>query len=233
MHWVNELQKLLKNCVEQQRKCFTENSSMPYPTILTAIEKNTTIFIPDPVSLKSTYETLKSNDNSTSFPFWAKIWPSAKAMTVFLQNNLHNIESKKVLEIGAGIGLPSFSIASQATELIISDYSNDAIKLIQKNIDHLKLTNTKALYLDWNDFPLEIKADTILLSDTNYDPTQIDPLLKLINHYLANGTTIIISTPERITANPFVNELQQFIKYSCLQRVEEAENMIEIRILVL
>ncbi len=94
---------------------------MPYQTILTEIAKNLSINIPDPESLKKTYDGLRETDENLSFPFWAKIWPSSKAITAFLMENIHFVESKTVLEIGAGIGLPSFTISNYAAKLIISE----------------------------------------------------------------------------------------------------------------
>jgi predicted nicotinamide N-methyase len=206
---------------------------MPYQTILTEITKNLSINIPDPESLKKTYDGLRETDENLSFPFWAKIWPSSKAITAFLMENIHFVESKTVLEIGAGIGLPSFTISNYAAKLIISDHSTDAIKLIERNIEYLKLTHAKAILLDWNDFPENLTADTIILSDINYDPSQIDPLLKLIQFFLSKGSSIIISTPERITVTSFALLIQPLIKRSMLQTVEESGELHEIRIMVL
>ena len=206
---------------------------MGYSTVLTEIENGFSIYIPDSEELKKNYEEMCLVDSKTPFPFWGKIWPSAKALTIFLKNNPDLIKSKAILEIGAGIGLPSFSIADKVKEVMITDHSMDAVDLIQKNIDHLELKNSKALYFDWNNFSNKIKANTILLSDVNYDPTQIDQLVVMINHFLKANSTVIISTPERITAKPFGNAIQPYIKESFLQECEESEKLMQIRIMML
>ena len=206
---------------------------MGYPNSLTEIENGFSIYIPDSEELKKHYEKLYSLDSNTLFPFWGKIWPSAKALTIFLRNNPDLIKFKTVLEIGAGIGLPSFSIADKAREIIITDHAMDAVDLIQKNIDHLELKNSKALYFDWNNFSKKIRADTILLSDINYDPSQINQLASMLNHFLKNNSTIIIATPERITATPLGNAIQPHIKKSFLQDIEESEKKMQIRIMLL
>jgi predicted nicotinamide N-methyase len=206
---------------------------MGYPTVLTKIKDGLSIFIPDSESLKKHYEELRAKDINTPFPFWGKIWPAAKALSIFLSKNPELIQSKSVLEIGAGIGLPSFSIVDKVKEIMITDHSMDAIDLIQKNIDHLKLKNAKAFYLDWNNFSNNIEADTILLSDINYDPTQMDQLVVMINHFLKANSTIIISTPERITATPFAKAIQPYIKKSFLQNIEESGKQMQIRIMIL
>ena len=206
---------------------------MNYAHKLVPTEAGLTLFVPDNELVKSRYEVLLANNAATLFPFWAKIWPASKAMTAFLQTETSYIKGKRVLEIGAGVGLPSFVIAKQCSEIIISDYASEAITLIEKNITHLGLTNAKAMYLDWNDFPANITADVLLLSDINYAPAEFNSLQELIQRFLAQGSTIIIATPQRITASPFVEKLAQYIKRSELQQIENEFELIDIRMLVL
>jgi predicted nicotinamide N-methyase len=191
------------------------------------------LWIPNLEQIKISYEQELINQPATPFPFWAKLWPASITLTDFLQSNTQWIENKKVLEIGAGIGLPSFSIATLAKEVIISDHAADAIVLMNKNINHLQLTNTSAACLDWNHFPNEIKADTILLSDVNYAPEQFEQLLNLLKRFIAEGSTIILATPQRIMGVPFVKSLASYITDSHVCSVKENEQAIDISILIL
>ena len=191
------------------------------------------LWTPNLEQIKVTYEQEIKNQPATPFPFWAKLWPASIALTDFLQSNIHWVENKKILEIGAGIGLPSFSIATLAKEVIISDHAADAIVLINKNIHHLQLTNTSAACLDWNHFPNDINADTILLSDVNYAPEQFEQLLNLLKRFIAEGSTIILATPQRIMGVPFITSLKFYITGSHVFSVKDNEQQIDISILVL
>jgi len=191
------------------------------------------LFIPNPTLIKPTYESLCFNDPTTLFPFWAKVWPSSLALSLFLQQNLDLVNNKKVLEIGAGIGLPSFSIANQVTDLTITDYAKDAVELMQKNIEHLGFKNIEAVFADWNFFPETINAEIVLLSDTNYAPSNFEPLIKLIQRFIKNGATIIISTPKRITASPFIEQLESFITHRELIDITYNEEEATIGLFVL
>jgi predicted nicotinamide N-methyase len=184
---------------------------MQYPLILNQYSENLKLYIPDPLLIKSTYEALCLNNPATPFPFWAKVWPSAMALSLFLQQNLDLINNKRVLEIGAGIGLPSFSIANQVADLTITDYAEDAVVLMQKNIEYVDFKNLKAVIADWNSFPSSIDAEVVLLSDTNYAPSEFESLFKLIQDYIHKGATIIIATPKRITSSPFIQKLAVYI----------------------
>jgi len=206
---------------------------MTYPLSLVDFHDGLSLYVPDPELVKSTYEHSIIRNKDTAFPFWAKVWPSSKAMTTFLQSEVSLIQSKRILEIGAGIGLPSFSIASHVAELIISDYSSDAVELIDRNITHLLLPNAKAMRLDWNALPEEISVDVVLLSDVNYDPVEFNPLLEMIQRFMGEDSTVIIATPKRIMINPFVESIKPFIKHSLVIPVEEMNHVLDIGILIL
>ena len=225
---------LKKQTLKPKRiSCSLYYTRMNYPVALITFQDHFTLYVPDPALVKTTYEQLLSKDNATPFPFWAKIWPAANAMTAFLKSEPHWIKGKRVLEIGAGIGVPSFMIADQALEIIISDHAPEAVALIEKNIQHLGLQNTKAMCLDWNEFPENINGETILLSDINYAPAEFESLIKLIKQFLAQGSQIIIATPQRIMANPFAEAIQPFIKQNVVQMADKKYQTNDISILIL
>lgn len=206
---------------------------MKYPDQLVNIRHHLSLYIPKQDEIKASFEELLAKDPREAFPFWAKIWPSSIGLAEFLLANLNWIKDKHVLEIGAGIGMPSFNIADKVKELIISDHNIDAVTCIEKNIDHLGLQNTIAMQLDWNNFPEHVSADTLLLSDINYAPDQFESLLKLARGLLNKGTIIILSTPQRIMGNAFISALQPYIKETQVTTIKEAEAVVEISILVL
>ncbi len=206
---------------------------MQYPLIQIEIQHQQCLFIPDPEKIKFVYEQQLAKDPLTPFPFWAKRWASSTALTNYLLENLQWVKGKTILEIGAGLGLPSFTIAQFASHVLMSDYAIEAVELMQKNIDHLNLKHVQAACLDWNHFPAEKKADVILLSDINYAPEQFEPLLKLLKKFIAEGSTIILATPQRIMGVPFITSLQSYIQAAPICSVKENEQTIEISILII
>ena len=206
---------------------------MQYPIELTQISAEKAIYTPNYELVKEIYTSLLIMDPNTPFPFWAKLWPSSIALLDVLKAHPHLIQNKHVLEIGAGIGLPSLMMAGVAKSIQISDYDKEAVALLQKNIEHLQLQNEEALQLDWNAIPENLQPDVILLSDVNYDPGQFDVLIHLIDKFMNQGCAIILSTPQRIMASPFVQKLEAYItdRYEAL--VDENGLNQEISILVL
>lgn len=206
---------------------------MRYPVELKEVAQGCHIYVPEAEMIKPTYERMLLEGQEVAFPFWAKIWPAARAMCMFLEKESQWIVGKHVLEMGAGIGMPSLCIAKQCKELVISDHDDDAILLLEMNINQLELQHVKALKLDWNHFPDEILAETVLLSDINYDPNQFGALLNLIKRFVSEGSTIIISTPQRIMAAPFAEALLPYIKLTKAYTIHENIGQIEISVIVL
>ena len=203
---------------------------MNYPIKLIEVEQGFSLYLPNEFLVKSTYDQLNKVAPNTPFPFWAKIWPSSIALSNFLHEHTHWVKDKTVLELGAGIGLPSFQIAKMVKAVIISDHNSDAVELIEKNIALLDLNNAKAVLLDWNKFQNDIKAEVILLSDVNYAPVEFESLLQIIENYLSKGSTIIIATPQRIMGIPFIEKLQPYFKRETIYT--ETENMKEVAICI-
>lgn len=206
---------------------------MHYPIQLTQISTEKGIYIPLYEQVKDIYASLLNVDPNTPFPFWAKLWPSSIALHDILKTHPHLIQNKHVLEIGAGIGLPSLMMASITKSIQISEYDLEAVALLQKNIEHLQLQNAEALQLDWNNVPKNMNPDVVILCDVNYDPTQFDPLVSLIDKLINQGCTIILSTPQRIMASPFVLKLEAYITDRYEAMVDENGIPKEISILVL
>lgn len=204
-----------------------------YPLQRVKLNTEHTLYVPDPALIQSSYQKLVAENTETIFPYWAKVWASAHAMTRFLQEEPTWIQNKIVLEIGAGIGIPSFCIASLTKKIIISDYAPDAVALLQKNINHLALNNAQAACIDWNNVSDDIIADTILLSDTNYELSAHNNLVVLINRFINNGSSIILATPNRLASNPFIDRISKYITSTKKYSIPENDTNKEIVVMVL
>lgn len=206
---------------------------MHYPDSLQNFDNGLSLYVPVPELIKPAYEQLLAKHPGSPFPYWAQVWPSAKAMVAFLLEDPSLIKNKSVLELGAGIGLPSFSIAPIARRVTVSDYADDAVELLGKNIRHTGFDNVKAACIDWNDFPYDTGAEVVLLSDVNYVPGEFEVLLNLVRKQLDRGATLILSTPQRITSTAFIDIVKTHIQKTVLLPVEHGGQLIDIRILVL
>lgn len=167
------------------------------------------------------------------FPFWAQVWPAAYALADFISKHGEITRGKQILELGGGIGLPSFTAAKYAKSVIVSDSSAEAVALLQRNIRQWGIQNIEAACIDWNHLPENLLPDLVLMSDVNYAPDQFQALLVLIKKLIHTGCCLLLSTPQRITITPFAEALQPFIHETYLYPVLQIDQTIEIRILIL
>ena len=182
------------------------------------------LLIPDPADVKSCYEETGLADDTRIFPFWTKIWPAALAMSAYLLEEKHWVADKHVLELGAGIGLPSFTAAQFAKSVVVSDADTDAVELLNKNSQSMNLNNVSAMQANWNTHIIPFPGvNTLLLSDVCYDPEQYDQLVRLILSYQDQGTDILISAPQRISTASFHVLLKPWIKLASIRTVNDVE----------
>eukprot|EP01088_Endostelium_zonatum_P020811 TRINITY_DN7856_c0_g1_i1.p1 TRINITY_DN7856_c0_g1~~TRINITY_DN7856_c0_g1_i1.p1 ORF type:complete len:272 (+),score=47.83 TRINITY_DN7856_c0_g1_i1:10-825(+) len=84
----------------------------------------------------------------------SELWPSALVLCKFLAKNLHLIQDKTVLELGAGQGLVGLFAAYYASQTIITDKDEEVIDLIRKSIESNQDNNNS------NNSQLESQVET-------------------------------------------------------------------------
>jgi len=187
------------------------------------------LYIPNAQEVQAIYLQQKQAQAQIPFPHWTKLWPAALAMSDFIFNHPELVKNKKVLELAAGLGLPSFVAARFAKEVCCSDYLEEAVDAMCTTVQHLQLTNVTCALLDWNQLPDDLTTDVLLLSDINYDPVQFDQLYQVLHRFIQQGTFILLTTPQRLMAKPFIEKLLPF----CKQQYEMAADNTSISLLVL
>ncbi|KIC90483.1 methyltransferase [Flavihumibacter sp. ZG627] len=208
---------------------------MHYPLYLRRIDYGsftTEIFMPDEEEVKKIYKREKSLHPDIDFPFWTRLWPSAIALSIFLRENEEMVSGKTVLELGAGLGLPSVVAAAKALRVTGSDYIEAALETMVKSFSHHGFRNANSVRIDVKDYPEGLYADIVLLSDVNYDPGLFPGLIKLLDRFLENGSTIILSTPQRIMASAFIESLLTKIKSHQLFGIKENNEAVRISVFV-
>ena len=182
------------------------------------------------------FQALQANHPLNAYgdaPYWGRVWPSAMAMIAFLEQHPEYIKGKNLLELAAGLGLPSFYASQFASATILSDYDLEAVRWMEKNIQENGLENIQAQQINWHQLPANLEPETLLLCDVNYDPHQFEALLKMIQVFLSRGTTILLTTPQRLVARPFISELLQQALLNEVMEIQQDEKLHLINVLVL
>ncbi len=158
------------------------------------------LFVPEESAVKQYYQTNKEN------AYWAKVWPAAIGLCLFLNDHPEYIAGKSVLELAAGLGLPGLYAASLAGEVSITDREPLAIAYIKASAINQNKSNIRTAALNWVDATtLPDSPDVLLLSDVNYDMDIFEELKKVVRFFLRKKCTVIISTPQRLVAKTFIN----------------------------
>lgn len=168
------------------------------------------LFVPNAQEVQHNYFQLKQVQAQVPFPHWTKLWPAALAMSDFIHQHPELIQHKNVLELAAGLGLPSFVAARYAHTVCCSDYLEEAVTTMTASAQHLQLSNVTCRLLDWHHLPNDLTTDVLLLSDINYDPDQFEQLYQVLQRFLQQGTLILLTTPQRLMAKPFIEKLLPF-----------------------
>ncbi len=168
------------------------------------------LVVPEAAWIKQRFEQQLKEAPETPPPFWAQVWPSAIALTEFLAENPTLVAGKKVIELGAGLGLPALFAARTALSVFCTDYLAEPLAFVDASIEKDGLDNMKTGLLDWHQqIPY---AEIVLASDINYHPNSFESLLNCLSKALENGVTIILATPQRLLAKPFIAALAPWTK---------------------
>ena len=190
----------------------------PFVTEYFVIGDNTiTLQLPEENAVQTWY---RQQDQQLSFPFWARIWPAAKALTQYLASHPEYYTDKDVVEFGAGIGLPALFTAPSAKNVLMTDHADDAIHWF--NQYHIQqYNNVQYQHFDWYQQKAWPPAGCVLLSDVNYRDGDFKALLNLIEHYSKQQAVILLSTPQRIIARDFVQIIAPYVKTETSIEIDE------------
>jgi predicted nicotinamide N-methyase len=133
-------------------------------------------------------------------PYWAERWPGGVALAEHVAA-LDLVETR-VLELGCGLGLPSLVAARRGADVVATDWSEDAMALLERNASRngAKLT---AVTADWRD-PDALVAlgpfDLVLAADVLYEKRNAAPILALLGRL---GSPALVADPGRRHAEGF------------------------------
>ncbi len=141
-------------------------------------------------------------------PYWAELWASALAMSQYLVQSKMDWTDKKVLEIGAGLGLPSIVAGKLgATAVTVSDYLPEALDFAEKNWNRNNTHQANFVTMDWRNPDVTLAADVLLAADIAYEQRMFESLPLAFKALSKKGGTILLTEPSRGFAQDFIKEL--------------------------
>ena len=136
-------------------------------------------------------------------PYWAEIWPAAVILSEFILEELA-VTNKRIIEIGAGVGVASIAAASVGADVLSTDYSEEAIKFIRLNAGKNNVAlNTDRL--DWRFIQLDEQFDVLFAADVLYERTNLLPIIFAVDKLIQPNGCAYIADPRRRLAQQFLD----------------------------
>ncbi len=136
-------------------------------------------------------------------PFWAELWPSARALARRLDGRA--LRGARVVELGCGLGVPSLAAARAGARVLATDWSQSAIDLLADNARANGLT-LKTARVDWTHpdaLVAQAPFDLVLASDVLYERRNVSLLLRLLPRL---GPEVWLADPGRAFAQAFLEQ---------------------------
>ncbi len=165
-------------------------------------------------------------------PYWGELWHSSIALSEFLAENKHLIKGKNVLEIGCGLGLCGITAYKAGANVIMTDYSEEAIEFAKENLRLNHAEHIKMQVMDWRNPDPMLQADVLIAADVAYEKRSFGPLLHAFNVLLKQNGLLILSEPGRSFTTEFFKLLEKnrFRKKTVQKTIEYREICINIDI---
>ena len=130
------------------------------------------------------------------FPLWVKIWKASWVLSGYLADLPPDV-NKRLLEIGAGVGLVSIVAATFGHQITMTEYNADALNFARANACLNNCPDLPIKKLDWNHPRLKDQFDLIVASEVTYNEENFFPLIRFFKSNLKPGGEIILAAEIR------------------------------------
>jgi predicted nicotinamide N-methyase len=141
-------------------------------------------------------------------PYGVMLWPAAIALTHDVLGRGHALSGTRVLELGAGIGMPGIVAASLGARVLQVDRSEAALHVCKMNSVRNHVTSNEVRDADWEAFHSEERFDLVLGADVLYATTLHDRLRAICDAYLAPSGKVLFADPFREQSLPMLEAME-------------------------
>lgn len=131
---------------------------------------------------------------TTMRPYGIVLWPAAIALAHDLASR--DLAGKRVLELGAGTGLPGIVAAARGASVVQTDRQSLVLNLCQQNATRNGVA-IEARVADWTAWTDDARYDLIIGADLLYAEALHVDLQRIFETNLAPGGVVVLSDPFR------------------------------------
>ncbi|HEV7590595.1 MAG TPA: methyltransferase domain-containing protein [Longimicrobium sp.] len=140
-------------------------------------------------------------------PYWADLWPSARGLTRHLLDRPPS--ARRIVELGAGVALPSLALRSLGADPLATDYYADALRFAEANARRNGFAPLRTALLDWRDPPANDQWDLIVAADVVYEQRNGEAVAELLPRILADGGQMLLADPGRAYFGEFRDRMEE------------------------
>lgn len=143
---------------------------------------------------------------SASWSLFGQLWPASKVLARAVKQI--ELDQKRILELGCGLGLPSLVLQYRGANITASDYHPVSQDFLAYNAELNALPEIPFMQLDWNQPHGPAQAfDLIIASDVLYAPDHPKLLIRAIQHLARPHANVLLSCPGRGYKNRFSRKM--------------------------
>jgi predicted nicotinamide N-methyase len=139
-------------------------------------------------------------ENRARVPYGVALWPAAIALAHDVEARAADFGGRRVLELGAGTGLPGIVAASLGARVVQTDRHELALSVCRRNGERNAVRDVDYRLADWTSWDDAERYDCILGSDILYVERVHPELRAIFEANLAPGGRVLLTDPFRPTS---------------------------------
>ena len=145
---------------------------------------------------------------SDRLPYGVTLWTGAIALAHEVASRRIELRGNRVLELGAGTGMPGIVAAGHGAYVVQTDRNELAVSVCKRNIALNGIETIEQRIVDWTKWNDGGKYEWIIGSDILYGEEMHPHLRRIFESNLTPGGRILISDPFRLTSFKLLEALE-------------------------
>lgn len=134
--------------------------------------------------------------SSAQWPLFGVLWDSGRVLALVMEE--YEVEGKRILEIGCGMGLASLLLNSRHADITATDYHPEAGSFLVENVRLNHGRNIPFLRTDWENITDGLGIfDMLIGADLLYEHGHIELLSQFIERHAKPKCEVILVDPGR------------------------------------
>lgn len=148
------------------------------------------------------------NALADKLPYGVVLWPAAIALAHEIATRADEFRGRRVLELGAGTGLPGIVAASLGATVVQTDRHELALAVCRRNGERNRAAGVEYRLAEWAEWADPARYDLVIGSDIIYAESLHPLVRRVLDASLAPGGRVLIADPFREAGLKLMTELE-------------------------